>query len=801
VSAAASASAERPFAGRNKFDVNQREDDVTGMTTLKATSLLIAPALCCAVGPAFAQTVAQPAAKETSALEEIVVTAEKRESTVQKTPISMTAVTEAEIQARGLSDMRQIAAETPGVSMKTSGPGQTEFEMRGLDATGGFSPTVGFYLDDAPLTAPAQAAQGKVVVDPDLYDLNRVEVLRGPQGTLYGAGSMGGTIKLVTNAPQLNTFAATAQTKESGTDGGGFNWGGSAMLNLPLAQDVAAVRFVASYKDNAGWIDRIVLNPFPLSNNNGPPRGNVLAAPVQAKYSDVNWEKLEGGRVSFLLQLGDRLTIEPGVMHQKISTGGPFTIDAPPGTEAHYQPFDIAEPLEDNFTLYTLTAKYHFDGADLTSATAKWNRHDEQTQDISETIQWLLGGASFYPPMGIGGGSQEETDFTDQFSQEIRLASNGDGRFQWLGGFFFSDYHSNTTSLSDYAGLAPIFGTSNLIAVGEPIRITQRALFGEASYKVTDQLKATLGLRYYRYSSTEEAINSGIASIAGGPGTVLEFGSADNKGYNPKVNLAYTASDDVLVYTTAAKGFRPGGPNTPVPLTGPAQCLTGPGNLESLGLSSAPNQFNPDSVWSYEIGEKARALGNTFQINSDVYYESWTNVQQLVNPTCGFSFTANAGTATVYGSEIELAANLSRSWTVTQNLGYTHATFDDTVRATNTVKGQKLLDVPDVTATTAVMYSTPVSAVYSFSARGTYTYVGPMQDITYVRNNLAGYSLVNSRAGITSDRFSAYLFCDNVTNKVAILTNNNAQTVNTPLLNRWVTNQPRTIGIDVQFRY
>jgi iron complex outermembrane recepter protein len=201
------------------------------------------------------------------------------------------------------------------------------------------------------------------------------------------------------------------------------------------------------------------------------------------------------------------------------------------------------------------------------------------------------------------------------------------------------------------------------------------------------------------------------------------------------------------------------------------------------------------------VGEKARALGNTFQINSDVYYESWTNVQQLVDPTCGFSFTANAGTATVYGSEIELAAHLSPSWTVTQNVGYTHATFDDSVRATDTVKGQKLLDVPDVTATTAVMYSIPVSAVYNFTARGTYTYVGPMQDITYVRNNLPGYSLVNSRAGITSDKFSAYLFCDNVTNKTAILTNNNAQTVNTPLLNRWVTNQPRTIGVDVQVRY
>ena len=760
--------------------------------------------LCAAANPASAQSAAQsiPQQKETG-LEEIVVTAEKRDSTVQKTPISMTAISEAEIQARGLEDFRSIAQETPGVSMKTSGPGQTEFEMRGLDATGGFSPTVGFYIDDAPLTAPAQAAQGKVVVDPDLYDLNRVEVLRGPQGTLYGAGSMGGTIKLVTNAPQLNTFSVSAQSKESGTDGGGFNYGGSAMMNLPITQDVAAIRFVGTYKYTSGWIDRVVLNPFPIETNGGLTRGNVLAAPVQASYSDVNWEELEGGRVSLLLKLGDNLTIQAGLMHQKISTGGPFTIDDPPGNVlAHYQPFDIAEPLEDNFTLYTLTVKYHFDGADLTSATAKWNRHDEQTQDISETIQSLLGLPSFYiPEGGAGPGSQEETDFSDQASEELRLASNGDGRFQWIGGLFFSDFNSNTTSLSNYAGLEPIFGTSDLISVGEPINVTQRALFGETSYKLTDQLKATVGLRYYSYSSTEETINSGIASIAGGPGTVLEFGRSDDKGFNPKVNFAYTVNDDVLLYTTAAKGFRPGGPNSPVPLSGPAQCLTGPGNLQSLGLNAAPNQFNPDTVWSYEIGEKARALGNTFQINSDIYYESWNNVQQLVDPSCGFSFTANAGSATVYGSEIEIAASLSPSWTVTENVGLTHATFDDTVLATNTVKGQKLLDVPNVTENTSVIYSMPVSAAYNFNVRGTYTYVGPMQDITYVRNDLPGYSLVNARAGITSDRFSAFLFCDNVTNKVAILTNNVAQTVNIPSVNRWVTNQPRTIGVDFQLRY
>jgi iron complex outermembrane recepter protein len=780
--------------------------------TLRTSSLSLALALCTLAAPTFAQNAAptsqtdtdkRAAAKESGGLEEIVVTAEKRESTVQKTPISMTAISEADLLSRGLSDFRSIAEETPGVSMKTSGPGQSEFEMRGLTATGGFSPTVGFYVDDAPLTAPAQAAQGKVVIDPDLYDLNRVEVLRGPQGTLYGAGSMGGTIKLVTNQPQLNTVAMSAQTKDSGTDGGGFNGGGSAMLNLPLAEDVAAVRFVGTYKYNSGWIDRIVLNPFPVETNGGLTRGDVTAAPVQAKYSDVNWEKLQGGRVTLLLKIGDRLTITPGLMYQKISLGGASTIDDPPGNVyAHYQPFDIAEPLEDNFSIYTLNIKYHFDWADLTSATAKWNRHDEQTQDISETIQALFGFPGFTAATGgVGGGSQEETDFTDQFSQEIRLASNGNGPFQWIGGLFFSRFNSNTTSLSNYAGLQADFGTTDLISVGEPIEITQRAAFGEASYRITDQLKGTLGLRYYKYSSEEETINGGLASLAGGPGTVLEFGSANNKGFNPKVNLAYTVNDDVLLYTTAAKGFRPGGPNSPVPLTGPAQCLTGPGNLQSLGLTAAPNQFNPDDVWSYEVGEKARALGNTLQVNSAVYYENWTNVQQLVDPSCGFGFTSNAGSATIYGSEFELTANLSSAWMVTQNIGLTHATFDHTVEATNTVKGQKLLDVPNFTANTSAIYSAPLSDKYNFNARGTYSYVGPMQDITYVRNNLAGYSLMSLRAGIAADKYSATLFVDNVANKLAILTNNTAQTVNIPSVNRWVTTQPRTIGIDLQVRY
>src|SRR6201996_7390025 len=179
---------------------------------------------------AHAQAVAS--AEDSGGLAEIVVTAQKRNSTVQETPISITAVSGADLQDRGIGDVATLAAVTPGVSLKSNGPGQTEIEMRGMTSSGGNSATVGFYLDDVPMTAPAGAQNGKVVIDPTLYDLNRIEVLRGPQGTLYGAGSMGGTVRLITNPPDPAAFDASAEAILSGTDGGGFNPGVNAMLNV-----------------------------------------------------------------------------------------------------------------------------------------------------------------------------------------------------------------------------------------------------------------------------------------------------------------------------------------------------------------------------------------------------------------------------------------------------------------------------------------------------------------------------------------------------------------------------------------
>src|ERR1700757_1357804 len=204
---------------------------------------------------------AQQSRSDSSQLEEVIVTAQKRESTVQTTPISLTAVSGRDIEDRGLTELSNLVLSVPGVSMRTSGPGMGEFEMRGIASTGGNSPTVGFYYDETPLTAPAASNEGKIVISPALYDLNRVEVLRGPQGTLYGSGSMGGTIKVVPNAPNPNAFDASAALTLADTDHGGFDHAENAMVNLPFGSGLGAVRIVGSYSQDAGWIDRIVTAP------------------------------------------------------------------------------------------------------------------------------------------------------------------------------------------------------------------------------------------------------------------------------------------------------------------------------------------------------------------------------------------------------------------------------------------------------------------------------------------------------------------------------------------------------------
>ena len=754
---------------------------------------------------------AADAAPETDALAEIVVTAEKRDSTVEKVPISITAVSGAELLASGVADLESVAQEVPGISMKTGGPSQTEFEMRGLNSGGGNSPTVGFYVDEIPVTSFAFATAGKVVIDPDLYDLSRVEILRGPQGTLYGSGSMGGTIRLITNQPEFNEYKFSANVTGSGTQGGGANGGINAMFNLPLINDLLALRVVVTEKYTSGWIDRVVLNPFPLPNNDGCAptgmygcnRGNVLAAPVQQTITDTNWDHLQGVRASLLARPTDRFSAELMMMGQKTDLGGQTLIDVPPGTEAHYQPFNTPEPIEDQFWLAALTLKYQFTGADLVSASSYWHRSLSQVQDGSEVMQEVLELPGYGPAEGgLGNDPWSERDTASQWSQEIRLASSGSGPFQWLGGAFYDKLESKTdqSSYDDAAG--PLFGVTTLYHEIVPQTFQQTALFGELSYKITDQLKATAGVRWFDFENSFSATELGFFGPNGDLTPGGSTSEAHDHGFNPKFNLAYYPTDDVTLYATAAKGFRPGGGNQTVPTSPTTQegaaCAA---SLAALGKTATPTTYAPDTVWSYELGEKMRLLDGRVSINGAIYYENWADIQREITLTCGYIYTDNAGAAAVKGAELEVSGKLSSDWTAKVNAGYTDAYYTkDSVEA-GVTEGDRLPDVSKFTSSQSLLFRHELSDQYALIGRLQNDYISSRIDVTYYVDTLPAYDILSGRFGVETATWSGVFFINNATNRLAYLTAINSIVLNIPTYTRDVTNQPRTFGVDLNVRF
>jgi outer membrane receptor protein involved in Fe transport len=755
-----------------------------------------------AAGLPAATVVFSQQAADSGRLEEIVVTAQKRESTVQSTPISITALSGQDLAERGITDLSSIVQSVPGVSMRTSGPGQTELEIRGMTSSGGNSSTVGFYLDDTPLTAPASAQNGKVVIDPNLYDLNRIEVLRGPQGTLYGSGSMGGTIKLVPNAPDPNAFDASAQVILGGTDGGdSLDHTESAMVNLPLS-DSLAVRLVGTLEHQSGWIDRIVIAqpdfPAPV---NATTRGNVAAAPVAADYKDVNDENLRSVRAAVLWKPTDRLSIEPSFLYQEITQGGLNLIDSQPGTDTQYQPYDSPEPFLDRIDLGTVSVKYHFDPFDLTSTTSYWTRDENLRQDGTEEIATVLG-APIYPSLGGAGQNfptSLEDDKSKQTSEEIRLTSAGDTQLKWLVGYFYQDFESDWDLFVDTPFTAIPGTIPDAFTQYQPTKIIQNSFFGEASYTFLQDWTATVGVRRYEYTGSVNTAVSGWLSSSGTSAYDNYSTGEKNQGATPKFNLSYQLDKDTLLYTTASKGFRPGGGNQPIPTTGAlgTQCLA---NLESIaGLNSAPLGFAPDSVWSYELGEKFRDSEGRLTVNSAGYFENWEHIQQNIPLPCGFPYTGNAGDAHIYGAELEVNAVLAPGLVLSVNGSWSHARY-----VANAVPGttldERVQDVPDVTSAASLAYRRGITDSLAFIGRIDTDYVGSRIDTTAQANYLPAYDLTNLRAGVEASHWTAVLFVNNVANRLALLSNSPAINVNVGTFNRTAIAQPLTFGIDLSYR-
>ena len=561
---------------------------------------------------------AQPSAAPSDQLAEIVVTATKRKTLVQDTPISMTVLTAANIANRGLTDFNTLAQGVPGLAMRTSGPNQTEYEMRGLNSSGGNTSMVGVYLDDVALSAPAAEQLGKVIIDPNLYDLQRVEVLHGPQGTLYGASSMGGTVRLIPAMPKLGVFGVSGETIVSNTgSGGSINFAQNGMVNLPFGS-TAALRLVGSASSTSGWLNRYVLAPGSVQSDTCATTpcyrpSNFYSAPIISTASGVNSSTDRSFRAILLYKPNDQLSITPMIMWQESSGNAPNAVDVNgsptnptmPSQKGHYEIYQTSEPQWDRFTLGSLKVDYAVTpDIGLTSITGLWSNPSMISQDGTEenaSSSGLGSAGTAYPyavnysnpaypypspsndgfggngigPTGPGptGPGVQERDYTRQVSEELRLASTGHGPLQWLAGYYYQDLFSDWDMWSINHQAGPI---ADIYVDYMPQTILQNAFFGNISWEFPHGLKASVGVRWYHYSYSQRNTEwgdftvygfnnllSGAPTVAGNTAPFNTSAGGSASGTNPRFNLTWQIDSEHMVYLTIAKGFRLGGTDQP----------------------------------------------------------------------------------------------------------------------------------------------------------------------------------------------------------------------------------------------
>jgi len=780
-------------------------------------------------------------------LAEVVVTATKRPTTLQTTPASITAVTGSEIASRGLADFSSLAQSVPGISMRTSGPGETEFEMRGLNSSGGDASMVGFYLGDVPLSAPFYDQIGKVVVDPSLYDLGRVEVLRGPQGTLYGASSMGGTVRMVPNAPELNTFDASGEEVVGDTtDGGSINHRENGMVNLPIGSTVA-LRLVGSFENDSGWIGRRVIadGAVPVDTGVFPDNSrpeNFYTAPLQAQINGANTTQVESVRATLLWKPADGLSITPMVMYQLTRQGAPNAVDVNgsptdptvPAVSAHWEIYDTPEPQRDRFDLSSVTVSYELHAFTVTSATGYWNRGSLISQDATEEnaaaigIPVYDGGIGPTGPAPNGPGATE-ADSTHQTSEELRLTSSGPGSFQWIAGWFYQDLYSDTNLQSIVPQATPILGGPVFAVINMPQTLIQNAEFGELSYRLSRHWKVAASVRHYHYSLSESQDEWGVITPNSYEGDYAPFNSAASNGATgsvPKLDLQYTINQEDMVYATVSKGFRLGGVNVAFPVASPAtstntvlvgdECGLQAKLLDNTtcsypGLLQAPATFSNDWVWSYELGGKSSFFHNRMQLDVSAYYENWSN-PQVATDIGGVGLTANGGDAHIKGAEAELRALLSEDWDVVLNYGYTDAGFVQGSVITGFPGGVAIPDTPKSTASAILHYEHEMNDSLTMFGSLEWDYIGSRLNAPYGETitlwnynsllvHLPAYNLGNLRLGLRGERWAAALFVDNLADKEVLLDPQPQIDLQMAAVTRYTVNRPRTIGVDVSYSF
>mgnify|MGYP001035096551 FL=1 len=722
-------------------------------------------------------------------LEGITVTAAKREQDIQKVPISMTALTGEQLERQGVTSLVDLARIAPSLTVASSGPGENNLIIRGISSSAGSAATVGYYLDDVPIAASSNAAllSTRGVIDPSVFDIERVEVLRGPQGTIYGSSSMGGTVKYVTNQPDLDFVEARIKTDVSGTYHGGPNANVNGVLNVPLIKDTVALRVSAYYRDDDGYIDR-----YPIS-----PTNYLEADPDGKKKDNVNTYKTYGTRVAMLIKPDDTLTITPSFIYQYSKLGSPFTYDKIPATlENPYQVRDVNEANVQKSTISNIAIHKQFNAFELMSSTSYFTRDVNLRDDSSKVINYFFGLPTVYPTTMYGSYKNKE------LTEEVRATSKFDGPVQAILGAFYHDVNAPLESSIPYpAGFNQTFNNpfpthSTIYAGTRNATLDEYAVFGEVSWNITDKLKASAGIRAFEVKQGFSQGGDGL--LNGGPSFV--HSSSKDYGNTPKFTLQYQISPENMVYATASQGYRPGGPNNPAPA---ALCGS---EVAGLGLSQSQlNKYNPDTLWNYELGFKSAWLDRRLLIDASVYHIDWNHVQQQIVLGCGYNITANFGSAVSQGAELEMKFLPVNAVTLSAGFSYNDAHLKNDVPGTSAKDGDRLVNVPRFTGSLAAEYRHRVNVQYDGFMRADLSYVGN-SNFLYDRDSpfyrRGGFATTNVRMGVEGrNGFDISLYATNLFDKRGETDLPVAISADLPTTRRVALNQPRTIGVTLQYQY
>jgi iron complex outermembrane recepter protein len=754
----------------------------TGLTAKSADGLTYTLAVRASplADPSTAPVVAPPGGQTESSeheitedkLEEITVTANKRYQRLQDVPASITAETGTTLQHRGATQLEDIVQTTPGLTNAGAGGGNsTDLTIRGV-TTGGLGlkqSTVALLFDDIPLD-PAFSTQSATNLR--AVDIERVEVLRGPQGTLFGSGSLSGAVRFITNKPDLEDYSGSAEVTGASTDGGSGSGSGTLVLNAPIIQDKLAVRLVGYRFDDGGWVDDI-----------------------RTHQSDVNGSHTGGGRVEIEGQPTDRLTVTlTGAYQDSHDLGAGESLYRQP---AGAGPSDEVTNLRRSTDLDVVSkianvgVRYDLDSVSLFSSSAYIRRETVQLDDAgyyNDALALALG----VPELTGAAAPAVTYNNQDIFTQELRATSRGGGPLKWTIGAFYLDANLDGGQAISSPTLFNLIGVPDLGNLQSHGNQTEVSGFAETTYTLADKWDLTAGVRVSNTSLKSTTDSTGVLLVGSvNPADVVSGAiSQHSTNADPRFSLAYRANPDLTLYATVSRGHRVGGPNLTAGLGGPG----------------IPTSYQSDSLWNYEAGAKSQLFDGRLQLSGDLYYIDWSNIQVALIKN-NVNYVGNASSAGIYGGEFEGVAKPQKWLDLGGSLSLSHGALTqdvpDLTRVTGLI-GVKSGDLlPASPETQVTLFSQGNFSVMSRDAyvRISDSYIGSeYTDFDRQGTRFGDYNTLDLRAGVYLSHIEVVAFAKNLTNSAGAQSASDPTYVGPVVANPQLAYRirPRTVGLTVR---